>query len=81
MSPLLTLPVLLYLFFSFLYVFAFAARMLESMIEGEIVGISDSLKGLLCFWVFPFGVWQIQPAVQRVLATRQNPTTATNNGL
>jgi len=57
--------IVVYLEFS---IWMFAARMLESMIEGEIVNRSDSLKAFFCFWIFPIGVWYIQPAVHRVLA-------------
>ncbi len=53
--------------FSMLYFFSFAGRMLESMIEGRVVSNSDALKALFCFWFFPWGVWQIQPAVKNVL--------------
>lgn len=62
------LPVGLYLLWSLLYASMFAARMLESVIEGKIVNRSDSLKGFVCFMIFPIGVWYIQPAVQRVLS-------------
>jgi hypothetical protein len=61
------IPIMIYLAWGLLYASAFAARMLESMIEGKIVSFSDSVKGLFCFWFFPFGLWYIQPAVQRVL--------------
>jgi len=60
-------PLILYTIWSMLYMFMFAAQMLESMIEGRLVLRSDSLKGFFGFWFFPFGVWYIQPAVQRVL--------------
>jgi len=59
--------------FAFVYLYLliniwmFAARMLESMIEGYVVNRSDALKAFFCFWFFPFGIWYIQPAVQRVL--------------
>jgi hypothetical protein len=46
----------------------FAGKMLESIIEGEIVNNSDALKATICFLIFPIGLWYIQPAVQRVLA-------------
>jgi|GEM_PF-1257019 len=61
------IPIMLYLFWSFLYVFMFSARMLESAIEGELVNRSDSLKVFFGFWFYPIGIWYIQPAVQRVL--------------
>lgn len=60
-------PVMFYLFWSIIYMFGFAARMLESVIEGKVVGFSDSTKGFFCFWFFPWGVWIIQPAVKMVL--------------
>ncbi len=63
----LQIPLSLYVFWCWFYTAMFAARMLESMIEGELVGNSDSIKGFVCILFFPFGVWQIQPAVHRVL--------------
>jgi hypothetical protein len=59
--------ILLILYLSF-NIWMFAARMLESVIEGTIVNRSDSLKAFLCFWFFPIGIWFIQPAVNRVIA-------------
>jgi hypothetical protein len=56
------------------YIFSFAAKMLESAIEGRIVGFSDSIKAFFCFWFFPWGLWHIQPAVQRVLAKYESKT-------
>ncbi len=74
-------PILVCLGVNFLYIFGFASSMLESVIEGKVVNMSDSIKGIICFWVFPFGVWQIQPAVHRVLKSRQQTTLVNNNGL
>jgi phosphotransferase system glucose/maltose/N-acetylglucosamine-specific IIC component len=54
-----------YLLFS---VWMFASRMLESMVKGYFVNRSDALKSFFYFWIFFYGVWYIQPAVQRVLA-------------
>lgn len=72
--------VFLLIFFYLLFsTWMFAARMLESMIEGEIVNRSDSLKAFFCFWFFPIGIFQIQPAVQRVLAKYESNATATNS--
>jgi len=61
------IPVIICLMICFIYMMAFSAKMLESMIEGEIVGFSDATKAFFCFWFFPFGLWYVQPAVQRVL--------------
>jgi hypothetical protein len=62
-----------YFIWSWLYISMFAARMLESVIEGELVNKSDSLKSFFCFLFFPIGVWHIQPAVQRVLVKYKDP--------
>jgi hypothetical protein len=62
-------PIYIFLCFS---VWMFAARMLESMIEGEMVNRSDALKAFFMFWMFPIGVWYIQPAVKRVLDKYNN---------
>ena len=61
------IPISLYLFWSYLYIFMFTARMVESAIEGKLVKRSDSLKVFWWFWFFPIGIWYIQPSVQRVL--------------
>ncbi|OJW15009.1 MAG: hypothetical protein BGO48_12665 [Mucilaginibacter sp. 44-25] len=50
-----------------LYMFSFSARMLQSMIQSELVGLSDSLKAFFSIWFFPLGLWEIQAAVQSVL--------------
>jgi len=52
---------------SLIYTISFSARMLESMIEGELVGFDASVKAFLMILMYPFGIWNIQPAVQRVL--------------
>lgn len=52
----------------------FAGKVLESVIEGEMVGNSDALKAIICFIIFPIGLWYIQPAVQRVLAKYDKQT-------
>ena len=52
---------------SFFYCISFAGRMLESMIKGEMVNFSDSLKTIKYIWVFPLGIWYLQPAIKRVL--------------
>lgn len=54
---------------------SFAGKMLESVIEGEIVGNSDALKAIICFIIFPIGLWYIQPAVHRVLVKYSEQTT------
>ncbi len=64
------IPLSFYMMWSMLYVFAFAAKMLESVIEGQAVGLSDALKAFFGFWFFPIGLWYIQPAVQRVLQSK-----------
>ncbi len=57
---------------SMLYSFSFAARMLESAIEGEIVNRSDSLKALFYIWFFPIGIWYLHPAIKQVLAKQDS---------
>ncbi|HTD97881.1 MAG TPA: hypothetical protein VK668_01275 [Mucilaginibacter sp.] len=63
-SDFVILPILLFLIF---YIWMFAPRMLESVIEGRMVYRSDSLRAFFGFWFFPIGVWYIQPIVHRVL--------------
>lgn len=70
------LIVFAYLLFS---TWMFAARMLESIIKGRIINRSASLKTFFCFWFFPIGVFQIQPAVQRVLAKYESSAASTDS--
>jgi len=64
------IPAHLYLMWSFFYMFYFASKMLNSVIDGEIVGFSTYYRTFFAMWIFPIGVWFIQPAVQRILASK-----------
>jgi hypothetical protein len=66
----LELPIMVYYFWSAFYMIMFAARMLESAIEGELVNRSDSFSTFLYIGFTPFGLWSIQKKVQRVLASK-----------
>jgi len=63
----ITVALTLFYFFLFFSMWMFAARMLESVTEGRLVYRSDSIRAFFYFWMFPIGVWYIQPAVKRVL--------------
>jgi len=52
---------------SMFYSFGFAARMLQSRIDGEIANRSDSFRSFCYIWFFPIGIWYIQPMVKRAL--------------
>jgi hypothetical protein len=52
---------------SMFYFFGFAARMLQSKIDGEIANRSDSLRNFFYIWFFPIGIWYIQPMIKRAL--------------
>jgi hypothetical protein len=49
-----------------IYISLYAGRVLESVIRGQPVNRSDSMKAFICFFVFPLGVWYIQPAVKKL---------------
>jgi hypothetical protein len=66
----------IYVLWSWVYISMYAARMLESVIEGKLLYKSDAMKGFVCFFVFPIGVWYIQPAIQKIL--NENKTITTN---
>ncbi|WP_295792846.1 hypothetical protein [Mucilaginibacter sp.] len=71
--------ILILIYFYLLFnVWMFAARMLESHFQKGIANRSDSLKAFFCFWFFPFGIWHIQPAVQKVLAKYEAPEASTD---
>lgn len=66
-EPIISIIISCYAGWTWLYISMFSARMLESAIEGRLVMRSDSMKGFVCIFAFPIGVWYIQPAVQRAL--------------
>ena len=72
------LIVILIYFYLLCNVWMFAARMLESHFQKGVANRSDSLKAFFCFWFFPFGIWHIQPAVQRALAKYEAPGASAN---
>ena len=63
-------PLILYYLWSAFYVVMFAARMLKSVIEGELVNRSDSFITFLYIGFTPWGLWSIQKSVQRVLINK-----------
>jgi len=72
--------IFLFTYFYLLFnVWMFAARMLESNFQKGIANRSDSLKAFFCFWLFPFGIWHIQPAVQKALAKYESNITSPNS--
>jgi hypothetical protein len=54
-----------YLIFALMYILYFAAKVLQYAIAGKPLGFSPKL--FFGFWLFPIGIWYIQPAVQKVL--------------
>jgi hypothetical protein len=69
-SETVSILLFLYIIWSFFYSIMFSSRMLESVIEGKLVSRSEAIKAFVCFIMFPWGVWHIQPAVQRVLKNK-----------
>jgi len=61
------IPLHIYLMWSILYVFYFAAKMLMSTIEGKVVGFDKAFGYFFAFWFFPIGVWYIQPKAQKLI--------------
>ena len=57
---------------AFFYSFGFAARMLESVKQGEIANRSDSVWTFLYIMFFPIGIWFLQPSINRILAEQES---------
>lgn len=57
---------------SLLYSFGFAARMFESVRQGEIVNRSDSLRTLFYILFFPIGIWFLQPSINEIMAEKES---------
>lgn len=70
-NVILMILVAIYIFWSFLYICMFSARMLTSVIEGRLVLRSDSLKAFFGLWILPLGIWFIQPAVRQIVNQNQ----------
>jgi len=64
------LPLMLYYLWSAFYVIMFAARMLKSVTEGELVNRSDSLGTFLYMAFTLWGMWSIQKQVHFILANK-----------
>ncbi len=58
---------LLYASWSLLYCISFAARMLDSVIENQMVGFGGSFLTFICIIAFPWGMWSIQRNVKQAL--------------
>ncbi|MDB5122146.1 MAG: hypothetical protein JWP94_275 [Mucilaginibacter sp.] len=69
------LPLHLYLTFSLIYIIYFAAKMLTSVIDGEIADFSTSYKLFFAIWIYPIGLWFIQPVIQKILSRPPQPGT------
>jgi hypothetical protein len=70
MPPWLELPVILYYLWSAFYVVMFAARMLKSATEGELVNRSDAFGTFLYIIFTLWGMWSIQKRAQVILADK-----------
>jgi hypothetical protein len=66
----LEIPLMLYWFWSAFYIFMFAARMLKSVTEGELVNRSDSFGTFLYLIFIPWGMWSIQKQIHLILANQ-----------
>lgn len=50
-----------------LSIFMFAARMLKMAILQHHVDKSDAMLEFFCIWIFPIGIWVIQPQINRLM--------------
>lgn len=57
------LPLHLYLMWSLIYAYYFAAKMLTSYLQQRVAGFDSYFTYMLGLWFFPVGVWYIQPKV------------------
>ncbi|MFT5884232.1 MAG: hypothetical protein ACI9IP_000687 [Arcticibacterium sp.] len=57
----------LYGVWSIIFIFYFAAKMLVSKNEGKIIGLDRAFNCFMGFWIFPIGIWFIQPMAQQLL--------------
>lgn len=59
-------------YFYFIFsIFMFAARMLKTMKLGYPASNSDAIGEFFLIWMFPIGVWIIQPMVNKILARHE----------
>jgi hypothetical protein len=63
----IVIPLQSCLLFSLLYQFYFSAKMLASVSKGKLADYKQWLPFFFSFWLFPIGIWFIQPKVNRFL--------------
>jgi hypothetical protein len=66
------LPLHLFAIFCMFYTFYFVAKNLAMVNKGRQVVFSDYAKPLFMLFLFPIGVWQIQPRINQLYAHSRN---------
>ncbi len=64
----LILPMHIFAMFCILYVFYYIARSLRTVELGRRVELSDYLGDFVLIWIFPIGIWIIQPKINKIFA-------------
>jgi hypothetical protein len=66
------LPLHLFAIFCMFYIFYFVAKSLVIVNKGRQVAFGDYAKSLILLFLFPIGVWRIQPRINQLYAQSRN---------
>jgi hypothetical protein len=66
------LPLHLFAIFCMFYIFYFVAKSLVMVNKGRQVAFGDYAKSLILLFLFPIGVWRIQPRINQLYAQSRN---------
>lgn len=71
-APLLMFPVHLFVMFCIFYCIYFVAKTIKTLELQRKVGFSDFAGEFFLIWLFPIGIWLIQPRVNKLYQGSEN---------
>ncbi len=62
----------IYVNFSFFYMFYFLSKSLVSVEKGQLTGFYDYVGVFFYIWVWPYGIWWLQPRIRNIFCESDN---------
>ena len=62
----------IYLNFSFIYMMYFLSKSLVSVEKGKLIGFYDYIGVFFYIWVWPLGIWWLQPRIRNIFSESDN---------
>jgi hypothetical protein len=75
----LILPVHLFAVFCILHTLYFVAKSLKTAEQQKVVRVSDFAGDFALLWLFPIGIWFIQPRINQLFDPSLNPSDVTDH--